>query len=100
MLARVKILQPKLHESSEGTWSEQRAFIPIEAIEDLKKPSVWIVSNLDKGSGTAERRTLLLGENEFDGWIEVLSGVSTGDKIILSDPPLVDGDIVRIERKH
>ncbi len=100
MLARVKILQPKLDENKEGTWSQQRAFIPMDAIENLNKPSVLIVSKLDKGLGTAERRTLLLGDNEFDGWIEVLSGVSTGDKIITSSSLLKDGDIVRIEGKN
>jgi len=100
MLARVKILQPEREANESGTWTEQHAFIPVEVIEDRNSPVVWVVSNLNKGSGTAERRTLTLGENEFDGWIEVLSGVSTGDKIITSDIALTNGDVVQIEGGH
>jgi len=100
MLARVKILQPEREANSEGVWTEQHAFIPLSTIKDLQNPTVWVVSNLNKGTGTAELRTLELGDNEFDGWIEVLSGVTTGDKIITSDIPLTSGDVVQIEGDH
>jgi hypothetical protein len=42
----------------------------------------------------------VLGENEFDGWIEVLSGLSTGEKIITSDINFSQGDVVQLEGAH
>ncbi len=97
MLARVKILQPQREASEAGTWSEQHVFIPTSSITDVNNPTVWIISNIDNGAGVAERRTLRLGNNEFDGWIEVLSGLSTGDKVITSDANFDEGDIVQIK---
>ena len=97
MLARVKILQPHREASEAGTWTEQHVFIPIDTIKDRSNPVVWVVLNLNKGSGTAQKRTLALGEHEFDGWIEVLSGLSTGDKVITSDANFDEGDIVQIK---
>jgi multidrug efflux pump subunit AcrA (membrane-fusion protein) len=100
MLARVKILQPQREASEGGTWTRQHVFIPESAIQDKTNPTVWIISNLSKGIGTAEQRTLTLGENEFDGWVEVLSGLSTGDKIITSDINFDNGDAVQIIGGH
>jgi len=100
MLARVKILQPKREASDKGTWTEQHVFVPASALSDTSNPTVWVISNLNKGTGIAERRTLVLGENEFDGWIEVLSGLSTGDKVITSDANFSEGDVVQIKGDH
>ncbi len=100
MLARVKILQPKREASDEGTWTEQHVFVPTSALSNTSNPTVWVISNLNKGTGIAERRTLVLGENEFDGWIEVLSGLSTGDKVITSDANFSEGDVVQIKGDH
>ena len=100
MLARVKILQPEREETEGGLWTEQHAFIPETVIKDRSNPTVWVVSNLSKGTGIAEQRTVILGENEFDGWIEVLSGLSTGDKIITSDVSISNGDTVQITGGH
>ena len=97
MLARVKILQPEREANETGTWTEQHVFIPKEVVSDVSNPVVWVISNLSKGTGKAQRRILELGELEIDGWIEVLSGLSTGDKIITSDINFKDGDVVRIE---
>jgi RND family efflux transporter MFP subunit len=96
MLARVKILQPKREVSEKGTWTEQHVFIPKESVNDFENPTVWIIENANKGLGQARKRALILGEKEFDGWIEVLSGLSTGDRIITSETYLVDGDSVQI----
>ena len=57
---------------------------------------MWIVADINKGIGNAQLATLVLGEQEFDGWIEVLSGLSTGDRIITSDINFKQGDVVQI----
>ncbi len=96
MLARVKILQPKREENDDGTWTEQHIFIPKSSINDLDNPNVWIVDKANKGLGKATKRSLTLGDKEFDGWIEILSGLSTGDRIITSETVLKEGDSVEI----
>ena len=100
MLARVKILQPKQEANEQGTWTEQHVFIPLSVITDRANPVVWIVSTLSKGKGIAQSRPLVLGDQEFDGWIEVLSGLSTGDKVITSDSTLNNGNAVEIKGDH
>ena len=81
MLARVKILQP---EKSDGTQmrTEQHIFVPKSAIADLQNPTVWIIADYIKGVGKAEERNIELGKEEIEGWVEVLSGLSTGNRII------------------
>jgi hypothetical protein len=96
MLARVKLLQPEHDASENGMWTEQHVFIPKNTINDFANPTVWIVENANKGLGQATKRVLVLGDTEFDGWIEVLSGLSTGDRIITSKTILVEGDSVQI----
>ncbi len=96
MLARVKILQPTREADDAGTWTEQHVFIPKSAIANISNPVVWIVADINKGIGNAQLATLVLGEQEFDGWIEVLSGLSTGDRVITSDINFKQGDIVQI----
>jgi RND family efflux transporter MFP subunit len=100
MLARVKILQPKQEANEQGTWTEKHVFIPMSVITDRENPVVWVVSTLSKGKGIAQSRPLVLGDQEFDGWIEVLSGLSTGDKVITSDNTLNNGDAVEIQGDH
>jgi RND family efflux transporter MFP subunit len=96
MLARVKILQPTREVDDAATWIEQHVFIPKSAIADISNPVVWIVADLKKAIGNAQPAILVLGEQEFDGWIEVLSGLSTGDRIITSDINFKQGDVVQI----
>jgi len=97
MLARVKILQPTREADDDAeTWTEQHVFIPKSAIATISNPVVWIVTDINKGIGNAQLATLVLGEQEFDGWIEVLSGLSTGDRIITSDINFKQGDVVQI----
>lgn len=100
MLARVKILQPERVANEAGTWTEQHVFIPKSVLTDESNPVVWIVSELVKGTGKAQRRTIELGTQEIDGWVEVLSGLSTGDKIITSEINFQNGDVVQIEGGH
>ncbi len=96
MLARVKILQPTGEADDNETWTEQHVFIPKSAIANIANPAVWVVADIHKGIGNAQLATLVLGEQEFDGWIEVLSGLSTGDRIITSDINFKQGDVVQI----
>ncbi len=100
MLARVKILQPALETSDQGTCTEQHVFIPRDVIHEISNPVVWAIADLSNGTGRADRRNIELGNKEFDGWIEVLSGLSTGDKIITSEINFADGDIVQLEGRH
>jgi len=100
MLARVKILQPERVANEAGTWTEQHVFIPKSVLTDESNPVVWVVSELVKGTGKAQRRTIELGSQEIDGWVEVLSGLSTGDKIITSEINFQNGDVVQIEGGH
>ncbi len=100
MLARVKILQPDKPAGAKNTWTEQHVFIPKQIISDLQNPTVWVIANLQKGIGTAEQRNITLGALEFDGWIEVLSGLSAGDSVITSDITFVAGDTVEIQGEH
>jgi len=100
MLARVKILQPKREGNDKGTWTEQHVFIPKSAIADLSNPVVWIVADITKGIGIAQRKPLVLGEQEFDGWVEVLSGLSTGDRVITSEINFAPGDVLQTEGGH
>lgn len=97
MLARVKILQPDKPSGTKKTWTEQHVFIPKNIISDLQNPSVWVIADLAKGVGNAEQRNITLGTLEFDGWIEVLSGLSPGDMVITSDITFVAGDAVEIQ---
>jgi RND family efflux transporter MFP subunit len=97
MLARVKILQPDQPAGTKKTWTEQRVFIPKNVIADMNNPSVWVIANLHRGIGNAEKRNITLGTQEFDGWIEVLSGLSAGDSVITSEITFVSGDVVAIK---
>ena len=99
MLARVKILQP---ENSDGTQMsiEQHIFVPKSAIHDLQNPTVWIIADYVKGVGKAEERKIELGTEEIDGWVEVLSGLSTGTRIITSELDFQEGVLVEIKGDH
>ncbi|MAI66713.1 MAG: hypothetical protein CMJ26_02405 [Phycisphaerae bacterium] len=100
MLARVKIQQPKQAMGNKRTWTEQHVFVPRAVIHEMTNPVVWVISDLTNGFGKAEQRGLELGKQEFDGWIEVLSGLSTGDKVITSEINFTDGDIVQLDGGH
>lgn len=97
MLARVKILQPDQPTGAKKTWTVQHVFIPKDVVSDLNNPSVWIIANLHRGVGNAEKRNITLGTQEFDGWIEVLSGLSAGDSVITSEITFASGDVVAIK---
>ena len=47
------------------------------------------------GRGIVQRRTVTIGPGEFDGWIEVVSGLAPGDQVVLDDVAV--GDSVQVE---
>ena len=81
MLARVRILQPKQPAGSGAVRSVPRIFAPQAAIMDGEH--VLLITNYARGSGTAALRSVQLGGTSIDGWIEVLEGLSPGDRVIL-----------------
>ena len=58
-----------------------RLYIPEAAVQQVGQLTfVWVVGQ----DNQPQRRFIKLGEEKKDGWVEVLSGVSTGDRIGLS----------------
>ncbi len=93
MLARVRFLATA--EESDGE-STRTLFAPRALLLDVSgdRAAAWIV---DEGGGTAERRQLVLGRNQKDGWIEVRGGLRSGDRVI--DPrglTLSEGRRIRV----
>jgi RND family efflux transporter MFP subunit len=79
MLARVRILQPPADNQDSATRLVDRAFVPEEAI--LPDGSIMTIS----ADGRAQQTAITLGESIVDGWREVTSGLSHGDRVILSN---------------
>ena len=97
MLARVRFLasteQTANQESPQET--RQRIFAPASSIQ--QGSHVFLVANLSKGRGRAERRTVKLGRTKLEDYVEVLEGLRPGDHIILDVPPgLAPGDRIVI----
>ena len=92
MLARVRIMQPSVTEGEMRRIS--RVFIPQESIKDSDK--VMVIENLEDGLGTVRQRQVKVGSTEIDGWIELVSGLKPGDRIVLDD--VMDGQVVKVER--
>ncbi len=70
----------------------QRLFVPKALVRD---GHVVIAGPLRDGVGRTEIRTVTLGREERDGWIEVTDGVRPGD-IVLDPQQVSDGDRVRV----
>ncbi len=78
MLARVRILQPAATGTGPATRLVDRVFVPEQAI--LPDGSVMTIG----ADGRAHKTPLTLGESTVDGWREVTSGLSHGDRVITS----------------
>ena len=86
------------------------AFLP-EARSDAElaeKPKIWLATSavVDDGSGRhvfvekesrVEKRTVTVGESR-EGRLEIASGVSEGDRVVLQPKGLKDGDRVKIAK--
>ncbi len=95
MLARVKIFQPA-QDGGTVKQSVQRVFVPQSAIEDTQRPTVWVVAELKNGKGIAQQQSIKLGSVVEDGWIEVVSGLSVGSKVIMTYETLEEGEVVEL----
>ena len=91
MLARVRILPAVDPGTREGMMRVPRTFVPMDAIID---GTAWVIESRSGDSGIARRRSITLGDDEHDGWIEVLEGINPGDLLILDGDGLQDGDRV------
>ncbi|MDG2424196.1 MAG: efflux RND transporter periplasmic adaptor subunit [Phycisphaerales bacterium] len=91
MLARVRILQPAV-ESGE-TRRISRVFVPRDGIKDGDK--VMVIENMEGDRGVVRERSVKTGPGEVDGWIEIISGLAAGDRIVLDD--VTDGQNVKME---
>lgn len=94
MIAQVKFLSdaPKAVDKEEKT---SGVFIKKEAIIDDN--SAWILSS----DLEVQKRPVELGKNESDGWIQVISGINAGEKVILSPPADIKaGQTVKVGKIH
>jgi RND family efflux transporter MFP subunit len=90
MLARVEFqARPLATEGTPATGagnaaSPIRCYVPKAALHNLKDKDaeLWIATP----KGTAERRTVKLGQHVREDWQEVLSEVNPGELVITSDP--------------
>ena len=95
MLARVKIFQPA-QDGGAVKQTVQRVFVPQSVIQDPQRPTIWIVSELNNGKGVAQQRPIKLGSAVEDGWVEVVSGLSVGSKVITTYETLEEGEVVEL----
>lgn len=94
MLVRVRIGGSST--PSTGDAATERLFVPVAALDgvDGSSAAVWAV---DATHDTASRRAVTLGESRGEAWVEVVSGLRAGDRIIVSDRSgLSDGDRIRV----
>ena len=87
MLARVRILQPETAHQGSQMRRVERVFIPKDALRADNT-----VMLIDEDS-RAVSRTVKVGTQSIDGWREVTSGLSPGDRVITSD--VAEGSIVQ-----
>ncbi|MBT5583206.1 MAG: hypothetical protein HOJ54_04300, partial [Phycisphaerae bacterium] len=75
-----------------------RVFVPQDAV--LEGGFVLLIRDYAHGSGTASMQSIQLGDTAIDGWIEVLGGLSAGDRVILDANQSLDGDVVEINEEQ
>ena len=96
MLARVQFLGPPGGTAGAAAAPAQRLFAPEKALETkgATRAAAWVV---DPGKNRVSRREVELGAARREGWVEVVSGLSAGDRVVV-DPPagLKDGTPVRV----
>ena len=71
-----------------GTGDAQVLAVPVDAVVHSGERSVVI---LDKGEGRFEPREVKLGDSG-DGYVAVLSGISSGDKVVTAANFLIDAE--------
>ncbi len=98
MLARVRIMPGRTSTMGmEMTSTVQRVFVPKSAIVDFEgAPGLWTVEEIEGGRGRAALQPIVLGEGRNGDWLEVLTGILPGAKVILDGEGLTPGSSVRI----
>jgi HlyD family secretion protein len=93
MLARVKFMGSDTGAESNGL--AQHVFVPERLLQDRTGDTakVWLVT----AGNEATRREVQLGTGRQDGWVETVSGLQPGDKVIAEPIAEIDeGQRVRI----
>jgi len=93
MLVDVTFLAPELAGNNEAETSEQRISIPLKLVINGES-KVWIANQSKKA---AQQRSVELGAESSDGWVEVRNGLTIADRLIA--PPwdgLTDGTKIRV----
>ena len=54
-----------------------------------------VIENMEGDRGTVRQRQVKTGSGEIDGWVEIVSGLAAGDRIVLDD--VTDGQSVIME---
>lgn len=94
MLARVKVLSPAI--GAGGPAAPARVFGPASVLgtEPDRSVPVWVA---DPSRGVALVREAVVGRARSGEWVEVVSGLNPGDRLIVSPPAgLKEGDRIRI----
>jgi RND family efflux transporter MFP subunit len=94
MLARVRFLAPR---QQAGPTTSEKTFAPTAAVgtEPGRSLNVWVA---DLGRNVARQRAVVLGAVRLEQWMEVRSGLSPGDRIIVSPATgLRDGQKIRLK---
>lgn len=98
MLARVRLLQPRQAAGTNEVRTVPRVFVPQDAM--LSGGHVLVIADYARGGGTATIEKVRLGDTGIDGWIEVIEGLSPGDRVILGGHPNLDGSTVQIDTQE
>ena len=54
-----------------------------------------VIENMEGDRGIVRQRQVKKGPGEVDGWVEIVSGLAAGDRIVLDD--VTDGQSVIME---
>ena len=94
MIAQVKFLsdaKPKTQKPDKVSG----VFIKKEVIQEGNK--VWLIDSALK----VRQKTVTTGKAENDGWVQILSGINAGEKVIISPPAdLKEGNSVKVGKVY
>ena len=98
MLARVRFYAPVRQTGAATTEAHRdQVFAPGRLLRREGQAADAVVWIVDKGHGTAVRRTITVGEARHGDWVAVTGGLNPGDVLISGDTSsLSDGERVRI----
>ncbi len=95
MLVRVRFLA---RESKSASTTREVVLVPKRLVGDSS--TVWVVEARSGDRGVARRRSVELGARRVEDWVEVVSGVRPGDRLVTDAPAdLEDGDRVTIREE-